>query len=238
MISVMLLTVSLMTLGLLAVRTSTREVSQAGQLVARERALMVAEAAVDLATARYIRMEPLQVDAALMGYNDQGDDCVNACGDCVPGRGIFVTGRRNDVLAGSEVDCGGRPCMRQGSVSFLRDANGADVNWCQIPFRDLVTEGDSEAIVSVWVRNNSADALGTSGSGTWINDSDGVVVITAQVDIRNTSVTVEQEVRLAEGQDANVPTPSATDEGYGGGHNNDNSAVAICTDNFVRAEAS
>ena len=38
MVSVMLLTVSLMTLGLLVVRSSVREVTQAGQLVARERA--------------------------------------------------------------------------------------------------------------------------------------------------------------------------------------------------------
>ena len=31
--------------------------------------------------------------------------------------------------------------------------------------------------------------------------------------------------------------PQSPDEGYGGGHNNDNSAVSVCSDQFVQATA-
>ena len=235
MVSVMLLTVSLLTLGLLAVRGSVRESTQAGQLVARERALLVAQAAADLAAARYVRMSDDDVDLALTGYNPQGPNCTDPCGDCIPGSDGSPTGRRNEILVGAQVGCGGRPCMRQGAVAFLPDATAAQVDWCDLPFRDLVTDGDAEARVSVWVRNNSADALGPTGSGAWIDDGDQSVVVTAQARIRNTVVTVEREIDLAAGEPSGLPVPQTPDEGYGGGHNNDNSAASVCTENFVEA---
>lgn len=235
MVSVMLLTIALLTIGLLAVRSSVREVTQAGQLVARERALMVAQAAVDLAATQYMRTtDPTTLDAALAGYNPQGETCTDPCGDCIPGGLGIVTGQRNDVLQANAA-CGGRPCMRQGAVAFLRDENQSEVAWCDIPFRDLIPGADAEARVSVWIRNNAGDALGTGGSGSWTHDGDGRIVLTATATVRNTSVTVEQEVLLS---GVAGPTPAqalVADEGYGGGHNNDNSAVALCADQFVQA---
>jgi hypothetical protein len=52
MVSVMLLTVSLLTVAVLVVRSSNRGVSQANALVARERALMAAQAAIELGAAQ------------------------------------------------------------------------------------------------------------------------------------------------------------------------------------------
>ena len=52
MVSVMLLTVSLLTVGVLVMSSAQREVTEAGALVARERAVMVAQGAIDLAAAR------------------------------------------------------------------------------------------------------------------------------------------------------------------------------------------
>lgn len=237
MVSVMLMTVSLLTVGLLAVRSSVREVDQAGQLVSRERALLVAEAAADLAAAQYLEMDEDQINAALTGFNPQGGTCSDPCGDCVPGAGTTVTGQRNEVLAGAAIACGGRPCMRQGSVSQLADATAVPSDWCDLPFRDLITNGDPDARVSVWVRNNAADALGASGSGIWTEDGDGRIVVTAQAQIRNTTVTIEKELAYANGGGAQVMQPLSPDEGYGGGHNNDNSAVSVCTDDYVSADA-
>lgn len=232
MVSVMLLSVSLMTLGLLAVRSSVREVEQAGQLVARERALLVAHAAADLAAAQYLRMTDLNLDAALVGF--EGQNCSDPCGDCLPDPTDIVTGQRNELL-GSSRSCGGRPCMRQGSVAHLLTLAGDTPAWCDLPFRDLVAGGDAEARVSVWLRNNSADALGPAGTASWVDDGDGRVVVTAMASIRNTSVTVEQEVVLSLGS-AGVLQPLSPDQGYGGGHNNDNSSVSVCTDDFVQAD--
>jgi hypothetical protein len=179
-----------------------------------------------------------ELDAALVGYNPQGTSCTSACGDCIPDATGYATGQRNEVIAGSPIGCGGRPCMRQGAVSRLDDSTGlAQLDWCDVPFRDLVPGGDAEAHVSVWVRNNGADALGASGSQSWTNDEDGQVVITASARIRNTIVTVEKEVSLSSGDAAPVMQPVSPDEGYGGGHNNDNSAVSMCTDDFVSAVA-
>lgn len=238
MVSVMLLSVSLMTAGLLVVRSSVREVEQAGQLVARQRALMVAQAAADLAAAQYLRMDNDELDAALAGYNAQGTTCTSLCGDCIPDVTNIVTGQRNDALAGAGMGCGGRPCMRQGAVAYLQDASSAAANWCDMPVRDLVPGGDPEARVSVWVRNNAADALGRAGSGSWTDDRDARVVVTAMARIRNTTVTVEQEVMLGLGGGAQVFSPQTADEGYGGGHNNDNSAVSVCSDEYVEAAPS
>jgi Tfp pilus assembly protein PilX len=236
MVSVMLLTVSLMTLGLLVVRSSSREVTQAGQLVARERALMAAQAALDLATAQYVDMADPEVDAALVGTRPQGGACVDPCGDCIPDATQIATGQRNEILAGANVSCGGRPCMRQGAVSLLRDGSGAQVHWCDTPLRDLLPAGDPEARVSTWIRNNSGDVLGGSaGGGSWVNDEDGRVVITAMATVRGATVALEQEVLLSFGNAPQGLLPQSPDEGYGGGHNNDNSAVSVCVDDYVAA---
>jgi hypothetical protein len=240
MISVMLMTVSLMTLGLLAVRSSTRDATAAGQLVARERALMVAQAAVDLAAAQYMGMNDAQLDESLVGYNPQAGACTDPCGDCIPDPATFPTGQRNELLdLGNPIGCGGRPCMRQGAVARLPDNTGlTNLDWCDIPFRDLVPGGDAEANVSVWVRNNSADAIGVNATpGNWLDDGDGQIVLTASARLRNTVVTVEKELSLSAGDPGAVMQPLSPDEGYGGGHNNDNSAVSMCTDDFVSAVA-
>jgi hypothetical protein len=236
MVSVMLLTVSLMTLGLLVVRSSAREVSQAGQLVARERAMSAAQASLELAAAQYLAMDVL--DTELAGYypgGGPGSACASANVDCIPDATNIVTGQRNELLAGVGADCGGRPCMRQGAVANLRDINGAIVAWNDLPAPEVFTAGDPQARVSVWIRNNSADALGPSGSGSWIEDGDGRVVITAMATVRNTTVTVEQEVLLRLGVGPQALMPQTPDEGYGGGHNNDNSAVSVCADSYVTA---
>lgn len=238
MVSVMLLTVSLMTLGLLMVRSSVREVTQAGQLVARERALMAAQATLDLAISQYVTMDDTALDAALLGTLPQGAICADPCGDCIPDQ-VIVTGQRNELLAGTNVSCGGRPCMRQGAVSLLRDDTGAPVHWCDVPLRDLLTNADPEARVSAWVRNNSADALGgDAGAGTWTNEADGRVVLTAMATVRGTTVTIEQEVILSLGAGPQPLLPQTPDEGYGGGHNNDNSAVSVCVEDYVGATPS
>ncbi len=236
MISVMLLTVSLMTLGLLVVRSSAREVTQAGQLVARERAMEAAQASLELAAAQYLRMDVY--DTELAGYYPgpgPGGSCTVASQDCIPDDTNIVTGQRNAELSGLGVDCGGRPCMRQGAVSNLRDVNGATVPWNDIPALDILDSGDPEARVSVWIRNNSADALGPSGSGSWLADGDGRIVLTASATVRNTTVTIEQEVLLRLGVGPEALLPQTPDEGYGGGHNNDNSAVSVCTESYVSA---
>jgi len=239
MVSVMLLTVSLMTLGLLVVRSSTREVTQAGQLVARERALMAAQAALDLSAAQYLRMNDSDLDAALAGSQPQGASCSDPCGDCIPDENQIVTGQRNEILAGgATVSCGGRPCMRQGAVSLLRDGSNADVYWCDMPLRQLVPGGDPEARVSVWIRNNSGDALGDNSIASWTDDDDGRVVLTAMATVRSTTIAVEQEMLLSLGNDPTAMLPQTPDEGYGGGHNNDNSAVSVCVDDYVAAAAS
>lgn len=237
MVSVMLLTVSLMTVGLLAVRSSVREVTHAGQLVARERALVAAQAALDLAAAQYLTLEGPQLDAALQGYAPQAGTCSDPCGDCIPDLAVAVTGQRNDLIVGSDVSCGGRPCMRQGAVANLRDAGDAVTDWCRTPLRDLVPGGDPEARVSVWIRNNSADSIGgaSGGSGSWVADDDGRVVLTATASVRSTTVTIEQEVLLSFGLGPATLQPQSPDEGYGGGHNNDNSAVSVCTEDYASA---
>ena len=239
MVSVMLLVASLLTVGLLVVRSSTRELKQAGALVARERALLAAQATLDLGAARLrreVQENPDHLSKALLGYYPPsspgyckpGEDCVPGVGDGTP-----VTGQRNQTITGRS-DCAGRPCMRHGAVAVLDDAAETPIPWATIPLASLLNGADPEAEVSLWVRNNASEALGTVGNG-WTMDTDRVVVLTAMARIRNTEVAIQQEIELGQGGTIawNMPTP---DEGYGGGHNNDNAAVEVCQDHYAGAE--
>ena len=252
MVSVMLLTVSLMTVAVLVVRSSNREVSQANALVARERALMAAQATVDLGAAQ-LRDAVNQggalqtvINQALLGYNPPSDPtvCASVFEDCIPGgsgdTSVPATGQRNRWITGKS-DCAGRPCMRQGAIARLPNADGVAVDWVQVPLRDLLHNADAEARVSLWVRNNAADAIdGGGGNGgasqSWTADGDGRVVLTAMATIRNTTVAVEQEFLLAPGSDKQAWNMSSPDVGYGGGHNNDNVMADVCIENFLGYE--
>ncbi len=128
--------------------------------------------------------------------------------------------------------------MRQGSVAVLRDDTNAAVNWCDVPLRQLVAGGDAEAQVSVWIRNNSADALGGDSDAGWIDDDDGRVVLTAMATVRGATVAIEQEMLLSMTGGPTALLPQSPDEGYGGGHNNDNSAVSVCVDDYMAVGAS
>lgn len=238
MISVMMLTVSLLTLGLLAVRSSTREVKHAGQLVARERATMVAQAAVDLAAAQYMSLSDDELDDALAGGQGVSLNCDDPCADCIPQDLDGPTGRRNPGWGEGDIQgCGGRPCMRPGAVAFIGTATSQTrQTWCEEPFRNVMPNGDPEAQVSVWVRNNMADALGPAGSGSWLDDLDERIVITAMASVRNTTVTIEREVVISTGMAQVTRPPQSADEGYGGGHNNDNTVVSVCTDEYVQVD--
>ena len=246
LISVMLLVLSLLSLGLLVVRSSVREVTEAGQLVARERAMLVAQAAADYAAAQ-LRVvsanDPNAIDAALAGYNPQGSTCAAMNKDCIPGLDPSIpTGQRVSILAGGDpIDCSGRACMRQGAVVRLPTAQTQQpFDWCApgqgIAFNAIVPQGDPEARVCVWVRNNASDALGENGSGSWTDDNDGRVVVTAMATVRGTTVTIEEEVLLSSAGGPQVYQPQSPDDGYGGGHNNDNSTVNVCQQANQQAE--
>ncbi|WP_255215770.1 hypothetical protein [Pseudenhygromyxa sp. WMMC2535] len=247
MVSVMLLTVSLLTVGVLVVRTANREVSQANALVARERALMAAQATVDLGAAQLrdainqgAAMQTV-LDQALIGYNPAADPnaCASIFEDCIPGGDgsgdAPGTGQKNRWVTGKS-DCAGRPCMRQGAIARLPDANGVDIDWVQVPLRDLLPGADAEARVSLWIRNNSADAIDGGGAGSWTTDGDGRVVLTGMATLRNTTIAVEQEFVLAPGGDKQAWSMSSPDLGYGGGHNNDNVTADVCIENFLGYE--
>ena len=247
MVSVMLLTVSLLTVAVLVVRSSNREVTQANAAVARERALMAAQATVELGAAQ-LRMAIAEagspqvvIDQVLIGYNAPGDPsvCASVFSDCIPGgngdAGTPATGQKNRWVTGRS-DCAGRPCMRQGAIAHLPDSQGVAVNWVQVPLRNLLPGADPEARVSLWVRNNAADAIDRDGSGSWTSDTDGRVVLTAMATLRNTTVTVEQEFALAPGSSKQAWSMNSPDVGYGGGHNNDNVMADVCIENFVGYE--
>lgn len=248
MVSVMLLTVSLLTVAVLVVRSSNREVSQANALVARERALMAAQATLELGAAQYrqainIAGSPTAViNPALVGYNNGGDQsvCSSVFEDCIPGgngdANVPATGQKNRWVTGRS-DCAGRPCMRQGAISYLPDAQLVPVNWAQVPLRNLLQGADPEATVSLWIRNNTSDAVDIDGSsGSWITDSDGRVVLTAMATVRNTTVAIEQEMVLAPGSATKAWSMASPDVGYGGGHNNDNVMADVCIENFLGYE--
>ena len=244
MVSVLLLTVSLMTVAVLVVRSSNREVTQANALVARERAMMAAQATVDLGAAQ-LRDAVNQggdiqvvINEALMGFNPGGDAsvCTSVFEDCIPGGGgqadVPATGQKNRWVTGKS-DCAGRPCMRQGALARLPDAGGNKIDWVQVPLRDLLENADPEARVSLWIRNNSADAIDSGNGGSWTADSDNRVVLTAMATIRNTTVAVEQEYILGAGTDKQAWSMASPDAGYGGGHNNDNVMADVCIENFL-----
>ena len=247
MVSVMLLTVSLMTVAVLVIRSSNREVSQANALVARERALMAAQATLELGAAQMRQQindsgaASIVINQALLGFNNPGDmaTCSSVFEDCIPGglgdADVPGTGQKNRWVTGRS-DCAGRPCMRQGAIAFLPDADGVATNWVQVPFRDLLEGGDPEARVSLWIRNNSADAMDTNSSGDWTNDSDGRVVFTAMATIRNTTVAIEQEMQLTPSDSTAAWSMASPDVGYGGGHNNDNVMADVCVENFLGYE--
>jgi hypothetical protein len=244
MVSVMLLTVSLLTVAVLVVRSSSRELSQANALVARERALMAAQATVELGAA-HLRMAigeagspQLVINQVLQGYNNGGDSsvCASVFEDCIPGGNgnaeVPATGQKNRLVTGRS-DCAGRPCMRQGAIAHLPSSQGVATNWVQVPLRNLLEGADAEAQVSLWIRNNAADAIDQGGAGSWTSDTDGRVVLTAMATLRNTTVTVEQEFALAPGAAKQVWSMPSPDVGYGGGHNNDNVMADVCIENFV-----
>lgn len=244
MVSVMLLTVSLLTVAVLVVRSSNREVSQANALVARERALMAAQAAVELGAAQ-LRVAIGQagspqavLDPILQGYNNPGDSsaCVSIYEDCIPGgngnASVPATGQKNRFVTGRS-DCAGRPCMRQGAIARLPDAQGVPVDWVQVPLRNLLEGADAEARVTLWIRNNAADAIDSDNGGSWTNDTDGRVVLTAMATLRNTTIAVEQEYSLSPGNAKAAWSMESPDVGYGGGHNNDNVMADVCIENFV-----
>jgi hypothetical protein len=243
MVSVMLLTVSLLTVAVLVVRSSNREVHQANALVARERALMAAQAAMELGAAQYrmaLQLDQGALDAALIGYNPAGDPtvCSSVEQDCIPAGGgdpaVPATGQRNRYTTGKS-DCAGRPCMRQGAIARLADKQGGMVDWSRVPLRDLIEGGDPEARVSLWIRNNTADALDVSNSGSWLHDGDKRVVLTAMATIRNTNVAIEREFVLGS-TPVNQPwSMTSPDVGYGGGHNNDNTSADVCVSNYLGA---
>jgi len=247
MVSVMLLTVSLMTLSVLVIRTSEREVSQAKALVARERALMAAQATLELGAAQIRRQidasgaAKVVIDQALLGFSQPGDPstCSSVFEDCIPGglgdENTPATGQKNRWLTGRS-DCAGRPCMRQGAIALLPNTNGVAISWVQVPFRELLEGGDPEARVSLWIRNNAVDAMDSNSGGGWTDDADGRVVFTAMATIRNTTVTIEQEMQLTPADSTAAWSMASPDVGYGGGHNNDNVMAEVCADNFLALE--
>lgn len=242
MVSVMLLTASMMTVGVLVVRSAARQLTESGANVSRERALMVAQAGIDLATARLraqLRDDTDALDTALAGNDDNAQSdpgvCSDAARDCIPGQGEGPkTGQRNHLLTELS-DCAGRPCMRPGAVLRLPDADGNDTYWADVPVADLLGGADAQARLSVWIRNNASDALG-AGSGSWTEDSDGRVVLTAMAVVRNTQVAIEQEMVIEPGSSGASWEMDSPDEGYGGGHNNDSTIVDQCRDNYAGAE--
>lgn len=248
MVSVMLLTVSLMTVAVLVIRSSNREVSQANALVARERALMAAQATIELGAAQMRQAinqagsATIVINAALAGHNAAGqqDVCTSVFEDCIPGGNgdpsVPATGQKNRWVTGRS-DCAGRPCMRQGAIAFLPNADSVPSNWVQVPLRDLLDGGDPEARVSLWIRNNAADAIDSNDAGgNWTADSDGRVILTAMATVRNTTIALEQEIKLTPGDQKAAWSMSSPDVGYGGGHNNDNVMADVCMENFLGYE--
>lgn len=233
LVSTLMLVVAMSTVALLGMRNSMREITQSGSLVAQERALMSAQAAIDLAAVQYRDATDAMISGALAGSGTR--DCSDPCGDCVPGdadTGGTEVGQRNHILSqGAPVDCNGLPCMRQGAVvNVAPTATGTAMAWCNTPVRDLLSAGDPEATVTVWIRNNASDAF---GDGTWVQDTDSRFVLTASATVRGATVSVEQEIMVKSDSNDNVWGMPSPDGGYGSGHNNDNASVSLCKDNAI-----
>ena len=239
MVSTTLLSVSLLSASMLLVRQATRNSNESGAVVARERALLAAQGAAQLAAAYYrekAEVDETILDIALTGSNNPGtqNKCTELSQDCIPGNALTnqvpTTGQRNELLTGKS-DCSGRPCMRPGAVVMLDDIQGATIPWVRTQMSQLVQGGDEQATVTVWIRNNMSEALGEEGS--WLEDEDFSIVITSMAEVHGAVVTIEQEFKLLD-QDGlalwEMPSPEL---GYGGGHNNDSVAVETCADGML-----
>lgn len=188
LVSVLLLVLALGTLGLLGLRSSARELRGAGAQVARERAWHSAHAVLALAQVRLGELSLGRRNAVLAGNRPQGPACPDPCRDCPP------TGRT--VVSddpGSAGTCTSEPCLRPGAVARLPDRDGSTVHWCRIPLRQLLEDADTDATVSLWVRNDTADAL---DGGGWTNEQNDRVVITAIAEVRGSRVVVRESVTL------------------------------------------
>lgn len=238
MVSVSLLSVAMVSASLLLVRQANRSATESGVVVARERALLAAQAGAELATAYYReRQENDQtaVTTAITGIRPASDPdrCESRLEDCIPGlsgTNAPTTGiRQHDTTL--KQDCAGRLCMRPGAIAVLPDATGgADVLWVQIPLSELVLGGDDQALVSVWVRNNAGEALDSNDATNWVTDEDGHLVITASAEVFGAQATVEKTVALVPVDGNKVWQMASPDLAYGGGHNNDNVAVETCSE--------
>ncbi len=69
--------------------------------------------------------------------------------------------------------------------------------------------------------------------GNVVVTPDGRVVLTAMATLRNTTVTIEQELIVRPGQNATPWQMQTPDLAYGGGHNNDNASVDVCRANYA-----
>ncbi len=234
MVSTMLMTVSLLTLGMLAVQNAAREVTQAGHMVARERALLAAQAAVNFTAARLANMDNDTLSAMLAGTPSPDADSA-VCPDLVPGPASGATLVAGPLTGQRRSDCAGYFCMRQGAVVRMDIDNNNELDTlCDTPLNDLVPNLDPEAFVTMYIRNDAGDVIGaTPGADTsWTREENGTVVLTGHVRVRGAFLAVEQAIAVG----GVVATPGSQmrspDEGYGGGHNNDNSAVNICTESY------
>lgn len=188
LVSVLLLLLALATLALLSVRSSTRQLQSAGASVARERAWNSASAAVALARVHLSTLDAAALDGQLSGSRPQGPNCNDPCRDCLP-RGVELAVDTQEPTS----TCLAPPCVRPGALVHLPDASTTSVHWCQTPLRQLVTAGDADAQVSVWVRNDRAEGLDAAG---WRHDANRTLVLTAVATVLGVRVVVQEQVEL------------------------------------------
>lgn len=244
MVSTTLLSVSLLSASMLLVRQATRNANESGAVVARERALLAAQGAAQLAAAYYrqeAEVDEFAIDNALAGSFPSGteSECIDIYRDCIPASGASadapVTGQRNHSLTGKS-DCAGRPCMRPGALVVKPLVGGAIGPWVRTPMSQLVQGGDNQAVVTVWVRNNMSEALGPEdqGTGSWVIDNDTSIVVTSMAEVHGAVVSIEQEFVLIANAGMKMWEMASPDLGYGGGHNNDSAAVETCSDSVIQ----
>ena len=99
---------------------------------------------------------------------------------------------------------------------FCRDhwAEFADLGWLTVPI--------------------PVDAGGFGGS--WVEDDDWSIVITAMAEVHGAVVTVGQEFQLLDDQGMALWEMASPELGYGGGHNNDSVAVETCASGILVLE--